>query len=215
MVGQNTTTRARLAQLLAERGIAAAAVERRAGGSPLRSPRTGGRPIDRPAQAERPGRQGPGVLVERRAVGPLRSVRRPDREPRPGPRLHHLRAGLLDLHLNRTATKMAKVELRGRAIARAFGIERSTAIYSGILRMADLIALQPDMDIRLHIVAPTEPREQVFTEIKRPVFLLLDRGPLAESSTFISYDSVIELSRQRHLRHLADMVLDEYAGEAD
>ena len=28
------------------------------------------------------------------------------------------------------------------------------AIYSGLLRMADLLALQPNMNIRLHIVAP-------------------------------------------------------------
>ncbi len=44
MVGQNTT-RARIAELLAERGIDAA-VERRAGGYALRSTRTGG-PIAR------------------------------------------------------------------------------------------------------------------------------------------------------------------------
>ena len=43
---------------------------------------------------------------------------------------------------------------KGRSMARAFEIEHTTAIYSGLLRMADLLALQPNMDIRLHIVAP-------------------------------------------------------------
>jgi hypothetical protein len=66
--------------------------------------------------------------------------------------------------------------LRGRAIVRAFEVEHTTAIYSGILRMADLAALQPNMDIKLHIVAPESRREQVFREISRPVFTLLEKG---------------------------------------
>jgi hypothetical protein len=81
--------------------------------------------------------------------------------------------------------------------------------------MADLLALQPNMDIKLHIIAPSDRREKVFTEIRRPVFSLLDRGPLADSCTFISYESLTELSRQRHLQHLSDTVLDEYAEEAE
>ena len=40
--------------------------------------------------------------------------------------------------------------------------------------MADLLALQPNMDIHLHIVAPDEKRDKVLKEIKRPVFSLLD-----------------------------------------
>ena len=38
--------------------------------------------------------------------------------------------------------------LKGRSMARAFEIEHTTAVYSGLLRMADLLALQPNMDIR-------------------------------------------------------------------
>ena len=81
--------------------------------------------------------------------------------------------------------------------------------------MADLLALQPNMDIKLHIVAPSERREKVLIEIQRPVFSLLNRGPLAESCTFIAYDSLSELSQLQHLTHLSDTVLDEYAEEAD
>jgi len=54
-------------------------------------------------------------------------------------------------------------------MARAFEVEHTTAIYSGILRMADLLALQPNMDIRLHIVAPEARKQKVFDEIRRPV----------------------------------------------
>jgi hypothetical protein len=74
--------------------------------------------------------------------------------------------------------------LRGRSMVRAFEVEHTTSIYSGLLRMADLLALQPNMDIRLHIVAPSLKREKVFQEIRRPVFSLLERGPLSELCSF-------------------------------
>lgn len=81
--------------------------------------------------------------------------------------------------------------------------------------MADLLALQPNMDIKLHIVAPPAKRDKVFSQIRRPVFSLLERGPLAESCTYLSYDSLHELASQRHLAHLSDSVLDEYAEEVE
>ena len=105
--------------------------------------------------------------------------------------------------------------LRHRPGAPAFEVEHTTSIYSGILRMADLLALQPNMDIRLHIVAPGLRRDKVFHELRRPVFSLLDRGPLSESCSFLSYDSVRELAAQPHLSHLADSVLDEYEEDAE
>ncbi|MEP7308051.1 MAG: hypothetical protein ABJA98_21325 [Acidobacteriota bacterium] len=125
------------------------------------------------------------------------------------------------LPLNYDDTTLKTIEqidvlwLRGRAIKRAFEVEHTTSIYSGILRMADLLALQPNMDIRLHIVAPVARRDKVFQEIRRPVFSLLDRGPLSESCTFLSYDSIRELAQQPHLSHLSDTVLDEYEEESE
>jgi hypothetical protein len=115
----------------------------------------------------------------------------------------------------RTIEQIDVLWLRGRSIVRAFEVEHTTSVYSGILRMADLLALQPNMDIKLHIVAPVAKREKVFQEIRRPVFSLLDRGPLAESCTYLSYDSLRELGAQKHLSHLSDTVLDEYAEEAE
>jgi hypothetical protein len=105
--------------------------------------------------------------------------------------------------------------LKGRSMARAFEVEHTTAIYSGILRMADLLALQPNMQIRLHIVAPVERREKVLREIKRPVFSLLDHGPLYEKCTFLSYDSIHSLAQQKFLTHMSDTILDEYEEHAD
>jgi hypothetical protein len=128
---------------------------------------------------------------------------------------------LEELPLNYDETTLRTIEqidviwFRRRSIVRAFEIEHTTSIYSGLLRMADLLALQPNMDIKLHIVAPGERREKVFQEIRRPVFSLLEKGPLSEICTFLSYESVRELARERHLAHLSDDVLDEYAEEAE
>lgn len=128
---------------------------------------------------------------------------------------------LENLPLNYDETTIKTIEqidilwLRGRAIVRAFEVEHTTSIYSGILRMADLLALQPNMNIKLHIVAPYARRDKVFQEIQRPVFSLLEEGPLSERCTYLSYDSVEELAKLKHLPHLSDSVLDDYAEEAE
>jgi hypothetical protein len=120
-----------------------------------------------------------------------------------------------DLTTLKTLEQIDVLWLKKRAIVRAFEVEHTTAVYSGILRMADLLSLQPNMDIKLHLVAPAGRREKVFQEIQRPVFSLLEKGPLAEFCTFISYDSLLELSRVKHLAYLSDSVLEEYAEMAE
>jgi hypothetical protein len=115
----------------------------------------------------------------------------------------------------RTIEQIDVLWLHGRSIVRAFEVEHTTSVYSGILRMADLLALQPNMDIKLHIVAPTSKYDKVFQEIRRPVFSLLERGPLSEMCTYLSYESLRELAAEKHLTHLSDSVLDEYTEEAD
>ncbi|WP_124519838.1 MULTISPECIES: hypothetical protein [unclassified Burkholderia] len=129
---------------------------------------------------------------------------------------------LLDrLPLNYDDTTLRTIEqidvlwLRGRSIVRAFEVEHTTSVYSGILRMADLVALQPNMSIKLHIVAPETRRDKVFQEIRRPVFSLLEKGPLAEYCTYLSYASLHKLAEQEHLSHMSDTVLDEYEEEAE
>ena len=125
------------------------------------------------------------------------------------------------LPLNYDNTTLKTIEnidvlwLRGRSIVRAFEVEHTTAVYSGILRMADLLALQPNMQISLHIVAPPERSSKVFDELRRPVFALLDRGPLSETCTFLSYESVREIANIPNLEHMRDSVLDAYVEEPE
>ena len=130
-------------------------------------------------------------------------------------------AFLHDLPLNYNEPTIETIEqidvlwLRRQSIIRAFEVEHTTAVYSGLLRMADLLALQPNMDIRLHIVAPDERRDKVFREMKRPIFQLLERGPLSKSCTFISYDSVNAISSIKHLDVMKDDIVMKYEEKAD
>src|SRR5262249_13074964 len=61
----------------------------------------------------------------------------------------------------KTIENIDVIWLERRSIAQAFEVEHTTAIYSGLLRMADLLVLQPRIQISLHIVAPSSRREQV------------------------------------------------------
>jgi hypothetical protein len=110
----------------------------------------------------------------------------------------------------KTIEQIDVIWMRNRSMARAFEVEHTTAIYSGLLRMADLLALQPNMDIRLHIVAPDDKRAKVLREIKRPVFSLLDRGPLYENCSFLSYTAIEKISNMGHLQHMSDTLIEEF-----
>ena len=111
----------------------------------------------------------------------------------------------------RTIEQIDVLWIQNRTIKRAFEVEHTTAIYSGLLRMADLLALQGNMQIALHIVAPSERQETVFAQITRPVFSLLETAPLSERCTYLSYESVRELERLPHLDRMKDAVLEDYA----
>jgi hypothetical protein len=101
------------------------------------------------------------------------------------------------------------------SIAHAFEIEHTTAVYSGLLRMADLLALQPRIQISLHIVAPASRRDQVRREILRPVFSMLEGGAMAERCSFLSYDVLEEILRQPNLRHARETILEDYEESFD
>jgi hypothetical protein len=101
--------------------------------------------------------------------------------------------------------------VKRRSIVRAFEVEDTTSIFSGILRMADLLALQPMLDIKIHIVAPNERRDVVFSQINRPVFADIAGKQLSEVCSYISYDSVFELAQEKKLKHMNDTIVDDYS----
>jgi hypothetical protein len=79
--------------------------------------------------------------------------------------------------------------LRGSQIVAAFEIESTTSIYSGLLRMSDLIAMQPNLNIPLYLVAPDERRDKVFTEVNRPTFSRLS-PPMRQVCRYISFSAL-------------------------
>jgi len=101
--------------------------------------------------------------------------------------------------------------IKRRSIVRAFEVEDTKSIYSEILRMADLLALQPMLDIKIHIVAPINRKDAVIKQITRPVFAVMEKGPLSELCSFISYDSLEELAKEKRLEHMTDTIIDEYS----
>jgi len=72
----------------------------------------------------------------------------------------------------------------------AFEVENSTAIYSGLLRFADLTMVAPNSLYPLFIVAPTERKARVRAQLERPVFRHLN---LSDKVRYLSYDGVREI----------------------
>jgi predicted RNA-binding protein len=102
--------------------------------------------------------------------------------------------------------------LRGNAIVAAFEIESTTSIYSGLLRMADLIAMQPNINIPLLLVAPADRRNKVIAEVNRPTFHRLS-PPLVEMCRYMSFESLRKKIKEVEavVRYLKPEFLDEVA----
>lgn len=91
---------------------------------------------------------------------------------------------------NRTIELIDVLWLKGNSIVAAFEVKCTTAIYSGLLRMSDLLALQPNLEINLFLVAPDERRDKVEQEILRPTFALREK-PLAKICGFLSFSNLV------------------------
>jgi predicted RNA-binding protein len=92
---------------------------------------------------------------------------------------------------NRTVELIDVLWLQSNAIVAAFEIESTTSIYSGLLRMSDLLAMQPNISVPLFLVAPEERRSQVIKQVNRPTF---DRmtPPLVEVCRYIPFEHLRE-----------------------
>ena len=74
----------------------------------------------------------------------------------------------------------------------AFEVENSTAIYSGLLRFADLNIVAPNTTYPMFIVAPAERRNRVREQLLRPVFRRLE---LRDKVRFLPYEAVDDIDR--------------------
>jgi hypothetical protein len=111
---------------------------------------------------------------------------------------------------NKTIELIDVLWLQGNAIVSAFEIESTTSVYSGLLRMSDLITMQPNINIPLFIVAPDEKRNKVSEEINRPTFSRL-QPPLSEICKYISFSTLRkEIDKVKSIvRYIKPEYLDE------
>ncbi len=81
---------------------------------------------------------------------------------------------LPNLGLSEEATRRISlidtIWIRQNAPVCAFEVETTTSIYSGLLRMADLLSVVPALNIKLFIIAPNERQDKVMAELSRPTF---------------------------------------------
>ncbi len=74
----------------------------------------------------------------------------------------------------------------------AYEIENSTSIYSGLLRFADLMILAPNTIYPLFVVAPSERKNRLREQLRRPTFKQMR---LQDKVRFLSYEAVDEIDR--------------------
>ena len=117
---------------------------------------------------------------------------------------------------NRTIKLIDVVWLKGNEIKAAFEIESTTSIYSGILRLADLIAMQPNINIPLYLVAPDDRRSKVIDEVNRPVFSKLPR-PMSQICKYIAFSSLYNRipTVSSVVKYLSPDFLDELSESCD
>jgi hypothetical protein len=111
---------------------------------------------------------------------------------------------------NGTIENIDVLWLKGNAIVAAFEVEHTTSIYSGLLRMSDLLTMQPNIDIKLYLVAPDERFSKFKNEVPRPTFASRNK-PLHRVCGFLPYSALCgKLEKAREfLCHLKPDFIDD------
>jgi hypothetical protein len=110
---------------------------------------------------------------------------------------------LPSLGLGDDAQKIIKfidvIWLKGlKQIVAAFEVEKSTQIYSGLLRMSDLVVEAPNTIFPIYIIAPENRIKEIERQLFRPTFLnlgLTDRcGYFSDRSLMDNYDHIMKFA---------------------
>jgi hypothetical protein len=135
---------------------------------------------------------------------------------------HPLGEGCLDtlpnFGLNKEATeKISLIDIiwiQQNSPICAFEVETTTSIYSGLLRMSDLISVVPALNIKLFIVAPRQRQEKVMKELRRPTFKKIG---LNEYCKFVAIEDLEDLlDKIKGLYgHVQPSVIEKIAIEAE
>lgn len=128
------------------------------------------------------------------------------------PRLKAKLPALFEEVAQRTIELIDVLWLKGNNIQAAFEVENTTSIYSGLLRMSDLIATIPNLKIPLYLVAPDERRGKVFAEINRPTFSRMS-PPMNEMCQYIPYGALRNeaIAASKYIKYLSPDFLEGIA----
>jgi hypothetical protein len=112
----------------------------------------------------------------------------------------------------RTIENIDVLWLSGQAIVAAFEVEHTTAVYSGLLRMSDLLTMQPNLDINLYLVGPDDRYSKFAREVARPTFASRPK-PLHSVCGFLPYSKLCDrLDEAKNvIRFLKPEFIDEIA----
>ena len=91
----------------------------------------------------------------------------------------------------RTIELIDLIWLKSNEIVAAFEVESTLSLQAGLLRLSDLLMLQPYLNIRFYLVAPDECRHRAEQEVRRPSFHLRQR-PLGSACGFLPFSRLLE-----------------------
>jgi len=128
------------------------------------------------------------------------------------PRMRRELPRQFDEATNRTIELIDVLWLERNSVVAAFEIESTTSVYSGLLRMSDLLAMQPNLNIPLYLVAPDERRNKVLAEVNRPTFSRLT-PPLRAVCRYLAFSVLREQMPRdaRLVRYMSPTFLGEFS----
>lgn len=111
---------------------------------------------------------------------------------------------------HQTIERMDAIWLSGKTFVAAFEVEHTTSIYSGLLRMSDLLYMQANIDIKLYLVGPDERYEKFTKEVSRPTFASSNK-PLHTLCSFLPYSMLCE--RLEEVKNVIPYLRPEFIDE--
>jgi hypothetical protein len=95
----------------------------------------------------------------------------------------------LDDHSQKLISLIDLVWLKGKHVVAAFEVEHTTSIFSGLLRLSDLVVECPNLNFPLYIVAPEHRLDRVRKQLSRPTFQELE---LHRRCAYFSDEALVE-----------------------
>ncbi|MGE3405737.1 MAG: hypothetical protein AB7I37_02915 [Pirellulales bacterium] len=111
---------------------------------------------------------------------------------------------------HQTIENLDVIWLNGKTFEAAFEVEHSTSIYSGLLRMSDLLYMQANINIKLYLVAPDERYTKFVKEVSRPTFNASNK-PLHTLCNFLPYSKLC--SRLEEVKNVIQYLKPEFIDE--